>query len=185
MADGHVRLRSNVLSEDVRDTLGWRIVPGELVATYRKELLRPPNKPPQLQHDERMYYVPCTTCGRNASEIALEGCDECSQGPRPLELEENRARHAQSVAALEAARAELAARAAAVEAARLALRTRPRAVSAKPVVMPTVEEGPAAPPRVAPQAQRRATRPGFFGGLSGLVATLRARLRRRRRRRAT
>ncbi len=28
MGDGHVRLRSNVLSEEVRDARGWRLVPG-------------------------------------------------------------------------------------------------------------------------------------------------------------
>ena len=132
MDDGRVRLRSNVVSAEIRDSGGWRLVPGELVAIHHKELLRSPNRPPRLQHDERMYYEPCGWCGRNASQIALEGCDECSSGPTPAQLRQNREQHARAIAALETARAELTAQAAEAEAASRSSRAR-SAVAPKPL----------------------------------------------------
>jgi hypothetical protein len=180
MGDGRVRLRSNVIPADVRDSRGWRLVPGELVAIHHKELLQSPNRPPRLQHDERMYYEPCGWCGRNASQIALEGCDECSSGPTPDQLRLNRERHEGAIVALQAARVELTAQAATAEAASRASRVRSAVVPKS--VDSTVEATQPAPTRTPRQAERRVHRTGWLGRLTAFVASFRARLRRRRRR---
>jgi len=61
---GSVRLRSNVTN----GPYNRHLIPGELLgecATRR-------------QHDEKMYYVPCMQCGRNAYHIERFGCDQCA-----------------------------------------------------------------------------------------------------------
>ena len=185
MGDGLVRLRSNVIPAEVRDSDGWRLVPGELVAIHHKELFKSPNRPPRLQHDERMYYEPCGWCGRNAFQIALEGCDECSSGPSPRHLEENRERHAAAVAALEAARAELSARTAEADSARRATRGRSAVATKRADTDAPVRVAPMVQASLTPPASRAVSRIGWLARVTGFVASLRARLRRRRRSRAT
>lgn len=87
-ASGKVRIRSNV----VLDRDSWDLVPGEIVAIYRRGHFSLPNRPPRRQHDERMYYVPCT-CGRLIVEINLSGCDQCSHAPTREQAQKNREKH--------------------------------------------------------------------------------------------
>lgn len=103
MADGRVRLRSNVASSGN----AWHLVPGELVAIHRRQLLRRYKRPPQLQVDEAMYYKPCGTCGRYAHVFMREGCDQCTHGPTPAELERAREIHRVAIEAVESARRRL------------------------------------------------------------------------------
>jgi hypothetical protein len=84
-----VRIRSNV----VLDPDSWDLVPGEVVATYRRGHFNLPNRPPRRQHDERMYYVPCGECGRLIVEINLYGCERPYCRPTPERARENRQKH--------------------------------------------------------------------------------------------
>ena len=97
---GRVRLRSNV----VTDGQAWLLVPGELVAVHRPDLLRRENRPSQLQLDERMYYAPCAVCGRRIDVIKREGCEQCSHGPTERQQKEAQALHKRSLEAVTAAR---------------------------------------------------------------------------------
>jgi hypothetical protein len=99
MADGQVRLRSNVV--DSGDA--WHLVPGEVVWKWRPDLMKAPNRPTHLQHDERMYYVPCGLCGRTINVIMREGC-QCPDRPTPRQLEEARESHRRGLEAVERAR---------------------------------------------------------------------------------
>jgi actin-like ATPase involved in cell morphogenesis len=70
--EGSIKLRSNV----VRGNQAWDLVPGDLVEKYRIHL------PPQWtatkrQHDEEMYYIPCSGCDRTWHQIQLEGSENC------------------------------------------------------------------------------------------------------------
>ena len=103
VADGRVHLRSNVANSSD----AWNLVPGELVAIHRRQLLRRHRRPPQLQLDERMYYTPCGVCGRFEHVFMREGCDTCSHGPTPHQMERARALHRESLAAVEEARRQL------------------------------------------------------------------------------
>lgn len=103
MPDGRVRLRSNVV--DSPDA--WHLVPGEVIAVHRPELLRAPNRPKRLQVDERMYYVPCGICGRYEHVIKREGCEECSHGPTPAQMEQARALQRAALEAVETERRRL------------------------------------------------------------------------------
>lgn len=104
MADGKVRLRSNV----VTDGRAWRLVPGELVGLHRPDLLQLHNRPPPLQRDEHLYYTDCGRCGRAMHVSMLEGCDQCTYVPKPAQLEAARTQRRLATAALDAARAEIA-----------------------------------------------------------------------------
>src|SRR4051812_22771477 len=77
MDKGRVQLRSNV----VLDGDAWDLVPGDALRHYAPQRLKPPYQPTLRQHDEHMYYAPCSRCGRLSHEIALHGCNECAQGP--------------------------------------------------------------------------------------------------------
>jgi hypothetical protein len=103
VAEGRVRLRSNVV--DRGDA--WHLVPGEALAAWRPDLMRRPNKPTQLQTDERMYYVPCGVCGRTINVIMREGCNQCAHGPTPRQLEKAKEQHLRGLEAVEAARRRL------------------------------------------------------------------------------
>jgi hypothetical protein len=103
MPEGRVRLRSNVV--DSSDA--WDLVPGEVLAIHRPDLLRAPNRPKPLQVDERMYYVSCGVCGRFEHVFMREGCDQCSHGPTPVQMEEARALQRTALEAVERERRRL------------------------------------------------------------------------------
>jgi hypothetical protein len=103
VAKGLVRLRSNVVDAGN----AWHLVPGELAARYRPDLFRRENRPRALQVEEKMYYVPCGVCERPTHLFMREGCDRCSHGPRPRQLQEAQERHRRALEAVEAARREL------------------------------------------------------------------------------
>jgi len=70
--EGSIKLRSNV----VRGDQSWDLVPGNLVEKYRIHL--PPQwKSTDRQHDEKMYYIPCSLCNRTWHQIQLEGSENC------------------------------------------------------------------------------------------------------------
>lgn len=103
MSEGRVRLRSNVV--DSSDA--WHLVPGEVLVVHRRDLLRAPNRPKPLQMDEHMYYEPCGVCGRYEHQFMREGCDQCSHGPTPAQMEEARALQRAALEAVEAERRRL------------------------------------------------------------------------------
>lgn len=103
MAEGRVRLRSNVV--DRGDA--WHLVPGEVLAKWRPDLLRRPKRPTQLQIDEQMYYVPCGVCGRTINMIMREGCNKCSHGPTVRQLEAAQEQHRLGLEAVQAERRRL------------------------------------------------------------------------------
>ncbi|MEY3220588.1 MAG: hypothetical protein RIT27_1945 [Pseudomonadota bacterium] len=81
--EGSIKLRSNV----VRGDQSWDFVPGDLVRTYKNDnvlklhlpsrILAESWKPTKKQHDEEMYYIPCSGCGRTWHQIQLEGSENC------------------------------------------------------------------------------------------------------------
>lgn len=103
VAEGRVRLRSNVV--DRGDA--WHLVPGEVLAKWRPDLLRRPKRPTQLQIDEQMYYVPCGVCGRTINMIMREGCNKCSHGPTVRQLEAAQEQHRLGLEAVQAERRRL------------------------------------------------------------------------------
>jgi hypothetical protein len=96
---GAVIIRSNiVLAHGRTDAIFAEFIPGELL--HRMPYMP---RPTPRQHDEQMYYVPCSICRRTVMEINLTGCSQCARAPRPsavanaqrehrLRLEEARAR---------------------------------------------------------------------------------------------
>lgn len=42
-----------------------------------KRSLPPQWEPTRRQHDEKMYYVPCSHCSRTLNQIKLEGSERC------------------------------------------------------------------------------------------------------------
>jgi len=103
MSRGDVRLRSNV----TRDADAWHLVPGELVERYRPGFLGTSGPRDSRQHLEKMYYVPCARCRRYISEIRVEGCNRCSEGPSASEVEAARRRRAEIERRVAALRKEL------------------------------------------------------------------------------
>jgi len=97
MAEGRVRLRSNVVARDD----AWHLVPGEVLIARRPDLMKPPNRPTQLQTDESMYYVSCGVCSRPINVIMREGCTQCSHGPTPQQLEQAQEEHRRGLEAVE------------------------------------------------------------------------------------
>lgn len=81
---GEVRIRSNV----VFDGEAWELVPGEIVERYRRDHFAHPNARRGRQHDEKMYYAPCSRCHRTIDIINLEGCD-CPEAPSEAFVLEN------------------------------------------------------------------------------------------------
>lgn len=88
MSEGRVQLRSNIVIDPER----WDPVPGDGLQHYASYRLRLPYRPTSRQHDEHMYYVPCSRCGRRINQIQLvrfrgsgcaEGCGREQLG-RPL-----------------------------------------------------------------------------------------------------
>jgi molecular chaperone DnaK len=70
---GQIRLRSNVIDNNN----AWNLVPGEIIEKYKSNYLDTRNNPPSKQIDEKMYYTPCSVCGRYEYDINLKGCDSC------------------------------------------------------------------------------------------------------------
>src|SRR4051812_14139265 len=81
MSEGRVQLRSNIVVDPER----WDLVPGDALEHYASHRLRRPYQPTSRQHDEHMYYVPCSRCGRGINQIQLEGCEACPHGPSTTE----------------------------------------------------------------------------------------------------
>ena len=79
-AIGAVIIRSNIVLDPKR----WDLVPGELL----KEVpWRGMSQATRLQHDEQMYYEPCSLCHRTIASINLSGCTRCREAPSPAEVE--------------------------------------------------------------------------------------------------
>jgi hypothetical protein len=79
---GSLRLRSNISLEKN----GWHLVPGETVERYVPKFTQ--IKLTSRQEAERIYYVPCVTCGRLIYDINLNGCDTCAaRGNAPSRAE--------------------------------------------------------------------------------------------------
>ena len=75
---GNVTIRSNVVLEPDR----WDLIPGEILNDLRG--LRHATR---LQHDEHMYYMPCSICRRTIVEINVRGCTQCPHAPLPEAVE--------------------------------------------------------------------------------------------------
>ena len=86
---GVVTIRSNIVFDGDR----WDLVPGELLRHWRRQ-----TRPTRLQHDESMYYEPCSVCRRPIVEINLKGCTECPHAPHPDRVASASAQHQQTVA---------------------------------------------------------------------------------------
>ena len=70
VAAGAIKVRSNV----AQSPYAQELIPGELMS-----------EPITLrQHDEKMYYVPCSMCGRNEYDIERFGCDRCAERGQAL-----------------------------------------------------------------------------------------------------
>lgn len=67
---GSVRVRSNVTNFAYADHL----IPGEIAAVRKT----------RRQHDEMMYYMPCSICHRSAYHIERFGCDRCAEHGQAL-----------------------------------------------------------------------------------------------------
>jgi hypothetical protein len=89
LSDGAVTIRSNVALGPDR----WDLVPGELLRQWRSS-----PKPTRLQHDEHMYYEPCSVCQRPIVEINLRGCTQCPYAPSPAQVADADGRHHQTIA---------------------------------------------------------------------------------------
>ncbi len=69
---GSIKLRSNV----VRSPSAWELVPGDFVGRFKRSLSPNWRETPR-QHWEKMYYIPCSLCGRNLHRIQIEGDEHC------------------------------------------------------------------------------------------------------------
>jgi hypothetical protein len=75
--------RSNVAVQ--HDGIGqsdlWKLVPGDLVASWRSGYFDTRNQgPTKRQMEERNFYIPCSRCGRLESQIKAEGPIEGCRG---------------------------------------------------------------------------------------------------------
>ena len=77
LANSNLYQRTNVAKFDERtQTSGdlWKFVPGDIVGLWRESYFDTRSKAAtQRQHDERNFYVPCSRCKRNISQIEAEG----------------------------------------------------------------------------------------------------------------
>jgi molecular chaperone DnaK len=80
---GAVRARSNVTNAPHNSHL----IPGEMLGNPRTP----------RQHDEKMYYEPCSKCGRSAYHIKRFGCDLCAKKGQALSPFEAEARWKQQL----------------------------------------------------------------------------------------
>lgn len=80
MSEGQVRIRSNV----VLDAKRWDLVPGELL---KRLPWSASGRQTRRQHDEHMYYEPCSICQLTIVSINLSGCTRCCHAPRPEQVE--------------------------------------------------------------------------------------------------
>lgn len=94
---GRVTIRSNIVLEPGR----WDLVPGELLHALRRM-----DNATRLQHDEHMYYEPCSVCRRTIAAINLNGCDQCIHAPSPKAVEQARGAYQQQVDAARRREAE-------------------------------------------------------------------------------
>ena len=80
MADGSIRIRSNVVTSQGR----WDLVPGDLLGRLR---WHGAHQLTSRQHDERMYYKRCAVCRRDIATINLTGCLVCREAPSPTAVD--------------------------------------------------------------------------------------------------
>src|SRR6476659_2167380 len=71
-AKGQVRVRSNLSTSPK----AWPLVPGDTLKHYG---LNDDSQLSPRQHEERMYYEPCSVCHRLYYLIQEEGCDMCQK----------------------------------------------------------------------------------------------------------
>jgi len=60
---GDLAMRSNLANKDDN-----RLVPGEVLYRFNKHYFRVDQNPPQIQVEERLYYEPCSMCGRRTND---------------------------------------------------------------------------------------------------------------------
>jgi molecular chaperone DnaK len=63
LAKGALAIRVNVA-----DRKEWALVPGELVVEYHPTYFDPRHDPPDIQRIEKLYYTPCSNCGRASND---------------------------------------------------------------------------------------------------------------------
>ncbi len=83
---GQVTLRPNITEREN----AWTLVPGDIVEQWRPSHMRADfTEASALQREEKMYYAPCTFCGRPIGRIKQEGpvamCERygCPERRRP------------------------------------------------------------------------------------------------------
>ena len=71
----NITLRPNITEKES----AWNLVPGDIVERWRRNHLVVGSRDATgLQHEEKMYYVPCVLCGRHVGRIRAEGVvDAC------------------------------------------------------------------------------------------------------------
>ena len=60
---GDLSMRSNIAAREDES-----LVPGEVLYRFNPFYFRREMNPPQIQDDERLYYVPCSMCGRASND---------------------------------------------------------------------------------------------------------------------
>lgn len=75
-AKGSLAMRSNIASVEDK-----RLVPGEVLYRFEPLYFDTRNMPPQVQVDERLYYEPCTYCGRSSNDPLCR----CASVPQPAQ----------------------------------------------------------------------------------------------------
>ncbi len=92
--EGAIKLRSNiVLSPNAID-----LIPGDFDNQIWHEIqnANPLWQLTPRQHDEKMYYIPCSICRRTIHEINLHGCEQCRPGSS-MATQEARRQHEKKI----------------------------------------------------------------------------------------
>lgn len=67
---GNLGLRPNITEKKN----AWKLVPGDIVEKWKPGYLDVRSREATtLQHEEKGYYIPCSRCGRQISQILEEG----------------------------------------------------------------------------------------------------------------
>jgi hypothetical protein len=86
---GQIAIRSNVVGSNT----AWHQVPGDAIAVLKPNyFVHGVARPTREQLLERLYYHPCSECGKSSFESQWFGCDrKCKGVPLPHEAEKRRA----------------------------------------------------------------------------------------------